>query len=318
MVGSTSTSTSSGRPGRRCRRSSSPSSVFFVLGLVAGRDGDDIGADDDRAHGARRRLQHHPAEPAAARAAGRALDPQGAGLARAHGCRRCSPACSARSSSPTSCAGFVDGRRSAPVRRVDQGGLAGDGDRVLRSTPGIAEIDRLLSRGGMDSMLPTVWLIIGAVTFGALLEEFGLINRLIDPLIRGGEDHRAPVPHGVRVRLRAERRRRRPVHRARAARRASSGPSSPSAGSRRPTCRASPPTAARSPRRSCRGTRAARSWAAVLGVSTLLYLPYASSTSPARLLSVLYGFTGFKVEHLDPATARARSTATDDDAGAPT
>lgn len=48
---------------------------------------------------------------------------------------------------------------------------------------GIGEIDRLLSRGGMDSMLTTVWLIIGAVTFGALLEEFGLIARLVDPLI---------------------------------------------------------------------------------------------------------------------------------------
>jgi Na+:H+ antiporter, NhaC family len=43
---------------------------------------------------------------------------------------------------------------------------------------GIAEIDRLLSRGGMDSMLLTIWLIIGAVTFGALLEQFGLIDRL--------------------------------------------------------------------------------------------------------------------------------------------
>ena len=29
----------------------------------------------------------------------------------------------------------------------------------------------------------TIWLIIGAVTFGAMLEEFGLIARLVDPLI---------------------------------------------------------------------------------------------------------------------------------------
>ena len=48
---------------------------------------------------------------------------------------------------------------------------------------GIADIDRLLSRGGMDSMLLTIWLIMGAVTFGAMLEEFGLINRLVDPMI---------------------------------------------------------------------------------------------------------------------------------------
>jgi Na+/H+ antiporter NhaC len=32
-------------------------------------------------------------------------------------------------------------------------------------------------------MLLTIWLIIGAVTFGALLEQFGLIDRLVRPLI---------------------------------------------------------------------------------------------------------------------------------------
>jgi NhaC family Na+:H+ antiporter len=52
-------------------------------------------------------------------------------------------------------------------------------------TSGIGDIDRLLSRGGIDSILLTLWLIVGAVTFGTLLEEFGLISRLIDPMIRG-------------------------------------------------------------------------------------------------------------------------------------
>jgi NhaC family Na+:H+ antiporter len=49
---------------------------------------------------------------------------------------------------------------------------------------GIPEVDQLLSRGGMASMLYTLWLIIGAVTFGTLIEEFGLITRLIDPMVR--------------------------------------------------------------------------------------------------------------------------------------
>lgn len=48
---------------------------------------------------------------------------------------------------------------------------------------GIGVIDALVSRGGMSSMLLTLWLIFGAVTFGALLEELGLISRLIDPLV---------------------------------------------------------------------------------------------------------------------------------------
>jgi NhaC family Na+:H+ antiporter len=49
---------------------------------------------------------------------------------------------------------------------------------------GVSEIDALVSRGGMDSMLPTIWLIIGAVTFGTLLQDLGLIDRLVDPLLR--------------------------------------------------------------------------------------------------------------------------------------
>lgn len=48
---------------------------------------------------------------------------------------------------------------------------------------GIADIDRLLSRGGMDNMLHTLWIIIGAVMFGTLMEEFGLLAKLIDPVL---------------------------------------------------------------------------------------------------------------------------------------
>jgi NhaC family Na+:H+ antiporter len=52
-----------------------------------------------------------------------------------------------------------------------------------QANSGLADVDALLSRGGMDSMLLTIWLIIAAVNFGTLLEEFGLIGKLIDPLI---------------------------------------------------------------------------------------------------------------------------------------
>ncbi|MFD1327697.1 Na+/H+ antiporter NhaC family protein [Mycoplana ramosa] len=44
-------------------------------------------------------------------------------------------------------------------------------------------IDVILSRGGMASMLNTVWLIITALAFGAVVEHAGLLNRLIDPLV---------------------------------------------------------------------------------------------------------------------------------------
>ncbi|WP_374368539.1 Na+/H+ antiporter NhaC family protein [Dongia sp.] len=45
-------------------------------------------------------------------------------------------------------------------------------------------IDAMLSRGGMASMMGTVWLILTALSFGATVEHAGLINRLIDPIVR--------------------------------------------------------------------------------------------------------------------------------------
>ncbi len=48
---------------------------------------------------------------------------------------------------------------------------------------GIPEMDTLLSRGGMSSMLGTVWLILSALAFGAILEHTRMINALLQPLI---------------------------------------------------------------------------------------------------------------------------------------
>lgn len=48
---------------------------------------------------------------------------------------------------------------------------------------GLEQVDSLLSRGGMASMLPTIWLILGALVFGSLLDEFGLLLKLVTPLI---------------------------------------------------------------------------------------------------------------------------------------
>ena len=53
------------------------------------------------------------------------------------------------------------------------------------SNTGQAEIDRLLSRGGMESMLDTVWLILTALAFGAVLERAGLLKRLTEAAISG-------------------------------------------------------------------------------------------------------------------------------------
>src|SRR5690606_24370976 len=45
-------------------------------------------------------------------------------------------------------------------------------------------VDDLLNRGGMVSMLNTVWLIICAMTFGAVMEKTGLLERLIRSVLR--------------------------------------------------------------------------------------------------------------------------------------
>ncbi|MGX5202510.1 Na+/H+ antiporter NhaC family protein [Aliikangiella sp. IMCC44632] len=49
-------------------------------------------------------------------------------------------------------------------------------------------VNDLLNRGGMSSMLNTVWLILCAMTFGAVMETVGLLNRLVSSalkLVRG-------------------------------------------------------------------------------------------------------------------------------------
>ncbi|WON78619.1 Na+/H+ antiporter NhaC family protein [Serratia sp. UGAL515B_01] len=53
----------------------------------------------------------------------------------------------------------------------------------FQENSGLAQIDALLSRGGMDSMLLTIWLILGAVTFGIMVDDFGLLNKLVTPLL---------------------------------------------------------------------------------------------------------------------------------------
>lgn len=49
---------------------------------------------------------------------------------------------------------------------------------------GNAAVDKLLNRGGMSSMLNTVWLIVCAMSFGAIMEKAGLLERLIRSVLR--------------------------------------------------------------------------------------------------------------------------------------
>jgi Na+:H+ antiporter, NhaC family len=51
------------------------------------------------------------------------------------------------------------------------------------SNSGVEAIDDLFSRGGMASLLTTVWLILGALSFAAVLEHAGFLQRLLVPIV---------------------------------------------------------------------------------------------------------------------------------------
>jgi Na+:H+ antiporter, NhaC family len=71
---------------------------------------------------------------------------------------------------------------SAPLAAIKGVWMALANGYVANS--GYAPIDVILTRGGMSSMMNTVWLIITALAFGATVEHAGLLNRLIDPVIQ--------------------------------------------------------------------------------------------------------------------------------------
>lgn len=164
---------------------------------------------------------------------------------------------------------------------------------------GLSEVDRLLARGGMDSMLLTLWLIMAAVTFGALLEEFGLIGRLVTPMINAatstgrlfltvfasafglnivaGDQYIALVLPSRVFRAEFARRGLAPANLSRLA--ADCGTV----------------TSPLVPWNSCGAFMGA-----TLGVSTFLYLPFAVFNIASPILSVLFGITGFKIEKTAP------------------
>ena len=49
---------------------------------------------------------------------------------------------------------------------------------------GVEVVDALLTRGGMSSMLNTIWLVICALTFGAVLETTKLLNIIVKSLLK--------------------------------------------------------------------------------------------------------------------------------------
>ncbi len=162
------------------------------------------------------------------------------------------------------------------------------------SATGNPAVDQLFSRGGMASLLTTVWLVLAALSFAAILEHAGFLERLLLPIVnrarsRGklilsvntsgvglnviaGDQYVAVVLPSRMFRGEFERRGLAPQVLSRAVE--DSGTV----------------TSVLVPWNTCGAYISG-----VLGVSTASYLPYCFFNLLSPVLDVVYGFIGFKV-----------------------
>jgi NhaC family Na+:H+ antiporter len=176
------------------------------------------------------------------------------------------------------------------------------------STSGFAPMDMLASRGGMDSMLNTIWLIVTALAFGGVVEKAGVLDRLITPIIEKArsagalvasfttsiiatniitaDQYIAIVLPGRMFKSAFAKRGFAPVVLSRT------------------VGDTATPTSALIPWNSCGAYMAA-----TLGVATWSYAPYAVFSIVSPLLSVGLAFAGVRMLRLAPAAAAASTEA---------
>ena len=77
---------------------------------------------------------------------------------------------------------FVDEPGSNPVAVGIKGIYAAMATGFV-SKSGNAAIDQLFSRGGMASLLTTIWLVLAALSFAAIMEHAGFLERLLEPVV---------------------------------------------------------------------------------------------------------------------------------------
>jgi NhaC family Na+:H+ antiporter len=169
---------------------------------------------------------------------------------------------------------------------------------------GVPEIDSLLSRGGMRSMLPTLWIIIGAVVFGTLLEEFNLLGKLINPILERakttGSLIAAVVGTAIGLNIVAADQYIALVLPIRLYSAAFQKRGLKPQNLSRPAADAGTVTSALVPWNSCGAFMAG-----TLSIPTMLYLPFCIFNIASPIMSLLLGFTGFKIEYVQPAKTQA-------------
>ena len=177
------------------------------------------------------------------------------------------------------------------------------------STTGDPAIDSLASRGGMEAMLPTIWLVMSAFAFGGIVEKTGVLERIVAPIaalarkvgslvaalvaavvvsnIVTADQYLSIVLPGRMFRPEFERRGLAPIVLSRA------------------VGAAATPTSALIPWNSCGAYMAA-----TLGVATLSYAPYAVFGLASPLLAILLAALGFRVFRAPPDQAQRDGGAT--------
>jgi NhaC family Na+:H+ antiporter len=171
------------------------------------------------------------------------------------------------------------------------------------STSGIGPVDDLFSRGGMASMLTTVWLILGALSFAAIMEEAGFLDRLIAPVV-----HRARTDAGLIASVAGT-----CIGLNVVAGDQYVADVLPSRVYRGPFARQG--LAPRMLSRTVEDTGTVTSplvpWnscgaymTGVLGVPTIQYLPFAFFNIINPVVALVFAFTGYRIEHVEPSEAR--------------
>ena len=176
------------------------------------------------------------------------------------------------------------------------------------SDTGNEKIDALFSRGGMASMLTTVWLILGALSFAAVMEHAGFLDRLMALVVAGARSAGRLIAtvvvtcFGLNV-LAGDQ---------------YVADVLPSRAFREVFARSglAPRMLSRTVEDSGTVTSPLVPWnscgaymTGVLGVPTIEYLPYAFFNIANPLIALIYGFIGFRVERITPAAGVAEPAA---------
>ena len=192
---------------------------------------------------------------------------------------------------------FADSPELTPALAMTKGVWLALAHGYAAST-GTPEVDDLLSRGGMSSMLVTIWLILSAMAFGAVLEHSGTLQRLIQAALAAAkstgslvmtvvlsciginivaaDQYIAIVLPGKMYRAEFQRRGLKPKNLSRVIE--DSGTL----------------TSPLVPWNTCGAYMAA-----TLGVATLAYLPFVFFNLVNPIVSIIYGFTGFTIEKME-------------------